>query len=344
MFSKYFTSARLRADLRAAGRAWLAHLHQEKKYSIHTCRAYGRDVTALLCAMAEIRGEPVGLQDIALLDISEWRAAFAHHARRGLAARSQARMLASLRAFLRFLERERGIENAALCLLRTPPVERPVPRALHESEIRRLFGEEALSRPADWIALRDRALFLLLYGCGLRISEALAITKAGWGTGEVLRVTGKGGRERIVPVLPVVREAVAHYLAALPMEPAPEEPIFRSRRNRPLSARSVQARMMALRRRLGLPETLTPHALRHSFATHLLQEGADLRSIQELLGHASLSTTQIYTRVDERLLAQTYAAAHPRAGRMQPAGKKRRNRTGRRNPPAAGDSTGGRRR
>ncbi len=317
MFSKYFTSARLRPDLQAAGRCWLVHLGQEKKYSIHTCKAYGRDVTALLTALAEIRGGPLGLRDIALLDVSEWRAGLAHHARRGLAARTQARMLAALRAFLRFLERHHGIENAALALLSTPPAGRSVPRPLSESEIRRLLLQDGAGRPPDWIALRDRALFLLLYGCGLRIGEALAITTADWGRGEVLRVVGKGGRERVVPVLPVVREAVARYLAALPVAPAPEEPLFRSRRHRPLSARSVQARMMALRRRLGLPETLTPHALRHSFATHLLQEGADLRSIQALLGHASLSTTQIYTRVDERLLTRTYAAAHPRAGRMR---------------------------
>ena len=316
MFSKYFTSARLRPDLQAAGRSWLAHLRHEKKYSMHTCRAYGRDVTALLTALAEIRGGPLGLQDIALLDVSTWRAAFAHHARRGLAARTQARMLAGLRAFLRFLERHRGIGNAALGLLRTPPAGRSVPRALGTDEIRRLFADASTDAPADWIALRDRALFLLLYGCGLRIGEALALTRADWGRGEVLRVVGKGGRERVVPVLPVVRAAVERYLAALPMTLAPEEPLFRSRRLRPLGPRSVQARMATLRRRLGLPESLTPHALRHSFATHLLQEGADLRSIQELLGHASLSTTQIYTRVDERLLTRTYAAAHPRAGRM----------------------------
>ncbi len=327
MFSKYFTSARLCADLQAAGRSWLAHLRHEKKYSIHTCKAYGRDVAALLAALAEIRGGPLGLQDISLLDISEWRAAFAHHAARGLTARTQARMLAALRAFLRFLERRQGIENPALALLRTPVVGRGVPRALAQSDIRRLFAQDASDGSPDWIGLRDRALFLLLYGCGLRISEALAITKAGWGSGEVLRVVGKGGRERVVPVLPVVREAVARYLAALPVAVTPDEPLFRSRRLRPLTPRSVQARMMALRRRLGLPESLTPHALRHSFATHLLQEGADLRSIQELLGHASLSTTQIYTRVDARLLTQTYAAAHPRAGRMQ-------RRSSKKTPPA----------
>ncbi len=323
MFSKYFTSARLCADLQTAGRSWLAYLRQERKYSIHTCKAYGRDVAALLAALAEIRGGPLGLRDIPLLDISEWRAAFAHHAGRGLTARSQARMLAALRAFLRFLAHRQGIENPALALLRTPPVRRGVPRALAQSDIRRLFEQDTGGRSADWIVLRDRALFLLLYGCGLRIGEALAITRADWGRGEALRVTGKGGRERVVPILPIVREAVERYLAALPVTPAPDEPLFRSRRLRPLGARGVQARMMALRRRLGLPESLTPHALRHSFATHLLQEGADLRSIQELLGHASLSTTQIYTRVDARLLTQVYSAAHPRAGRMRRRGGKK---------------------
>jgi len=327
MFSKYFTSARLCPDLQEAGRSWLAHLREEKKYSIHTCKAYGRDVAAVLTSLAEIRGGPLGLRDIALLDISEWRAAFAHHAGRGLTARTQARMLAALRAFLRFLERRRGIENPALALLRTPPVRRSVPRALAQADIRRLFDQNRDDTSPDWIVLRDEALFLLLYGCGLRISEALAITPRDWGKGEALRVIGKGGRERVVPVLPIVRAAVARYLAALPVALASDEPLFRSRRLRPLGPRSVQARMAALRRRLGLPESLTPHALRHSFATHLLEEGADLRSIQELLGHASLSTTQIYTRVNAHLLTQTYAAAHPRAGRMP-------GRSGKKTPPA----------
>ncbi|GIX15975.1 MAG: tyrosine recombinase XerC [Rhodothalassiaceae bacterium] len=317
MFSKHFTSARLHADLQEAGRGWLAHLKAERKCSDNTLDGYGRDVARLLEAVAGLRGGPLGLKDIALLDVSEWRAGLAQLAPARPAAASQARMMAAARSFLRYLKRRHGIANPAFALIRTPPARRGVPRALSRDDMALLIEAQGGRGAADWMALRDRALFMLLYGCGLRIGEALALSARSFGEDGVLRIVGKGGRERIVPVLAVVRAAVEDYRAALPFAIGPDEPLFRSRRGRPLGARAVQARMTALRRRLGLPETATPHALRHSFATHLLEAGADLRSIQELLGHASLSTTQIYTRVDERMLRGTYARAHPRARRRR---------------------------
>ena len=222
--------------------------------------------------------------------------------------------LSAIRTFHRWLDRRCGMANDALALVRGPRVKPGAPRPVTEDQARGLITEAAedIDRD-DWEAARDEAVLTLLYGCGLRISEALSLRRADAPLRDSIRIVGKGSKERVVPVLPVVREAVDAYVAALPFALSPDEPLFRAHRGGPLGPRPVQALMQRLRGRLGLPDSATPHALRHSFATHLLGAGADLRSIQELLGHASLSTTQRYTAVDAAGLLSIYAKAHPRA-------------------------------
>jgi integrase/recombinase XerC len=222
--------------------------------------------------------------------------------------------LSAIRAFHRFIDVRLGVANAAIGLVRGPRVRPGVPRPVGEDEAAGLLTEAAANgeQPA-WIGLRDRAVLTLLWGCGLRISEALALTRGDAPFPEALRIHGKGGKTRLAPVLPAVREAVDAYLATVPWPTAPDAPLFMAARGGPLKPRHVQAMMQRLRGRLGLGERATPHALRHSFATHLLGAGADLRAIQELLGHASLSTTQRYTAVDATALLSAYSRAHPRA-------------------------------
>jgi integrase/recombinase XerC len=231
-----------------------------------------------------------------------------------LAARSISQTLSGIRAFHDFLDRRCNTPAPQLVLVRGPRIRASLPRPVSEDQARGLMQEpEADPDARPWEAARDRAVLTLLYGCGLRISEGLALTRADAPLAQTLRVTGKGGKTRLCPVLPAVRSAVDAYVDLLPFALAPGDALFRARRGGPLSARQVQATVQRLRGRLGLPPSATPHALRHSFATHLLGAGADLRSIQELLGHASLSTTQKYTGVDAARLLQAYAAAHPRA-------------------------------
>ena len=231
-----------------------------------------------------------------------------------LSPRSISQALSAIRTFHKFLDRRMGITNPSVCLVRGPRVKPGAPRPVTEDQARGLIAEPGLDPDMEgWQAARDEAVLTLLYGCGLRISEALSLTRADAPLPDTLRITGKGGKTRLVPVLPAVREAVDAYLAEAPMALAPAEPLFRASRGGPLSPRHVQATVQKLRGRLGLSERATPHALRHSFATHLLGAGADLRSIQELLGHASLSTTQRYTEVDAARLLAAYSSAHPRA-------------------------------
>ncbi len=243
------------------------------------------------------------------------RAYLAH--RRGgdhpLAPRSVSQALSALRAFHRWLDRRLGAPNASLGLVRGPKLPRGVPRPVSEDQARALIEDAGEADREGWETARDAALLTLLWGCGLRISEALLLRRADAPLGETLRITGKGGKTRLVPVLQAVREAVDAYLAALPFGLAPDEALFRAIRGGAYSPRHAQALMQTLRGRVGLPASATPHALRHSFATHLLGAGADLRSIQELLGHASLSTTQRYTAVDSAGLLAIYAKAHPHA-------------------------------
>jgi len=296
--------------------AWLRHLAHERRASPRTVDAYRACVTAYLAFLDLHRGEAMDVAGLGGVTAAELRAYLA--SRRGgehpLAPRSMSQALSAIRAFHRFLDRRLGTANAALALVRGPRVKPGAPRPISEDQARGLLAEAAGDEDlAPWATARDEAVLTLLYGCGLRISEALSLKRADAPLGESLRILGKGSKTRIAPVLPAVREAVDAYLAALPFALGPEEPLFRAARGGPLSPRHVQATVQRLRGRLGLPERATPHALRHSFATHLLGAGADLRSIQELLGHASLSTTQRYTAVDAAGLLSAYAKAHPHA-------------------------------
>jgi integrase/recombinase XerC len=296
--------------------AWLEHLAHERRLSPRTLEAYGHIGRTWLAFLERHRGERQRLSDLGTVTAAEVRAHLAER-RSGetpLAARSLSQTLSAIRTFHGFLDRRCGVPTPLLALVRGPRVKPSLPRPVSADQAKGLIAEPALDPDAEpWEALRDAAVLSLLYGCGLRISEALSLTRADAPLAETIRITGKGGKTRQVPVLPVVRQAVERAVAAQPFPLEPTDALFRARRGGPLSARHVQATVQRLRGRLGLPASATPHALRHSFATHLLGAGADLRSIQELLGHASLSTTQKYTAVDAAHLLGAYAAAHPRA-------------------------------
>lgn len=296
--------------------AYLGWLGGQRRAAAATVTSYGHDVAGFLGFLTTHLGAEPDRAALARLGQADLRAWLAHLAAQGLAAPSRARALSAVRGFFRFLARTGGPANPAADALAAPRRRAPVPRALAVEEA--VTVTEAISEDAaePWVAARDAAVAALLYGAGLRIAEALSLTRAeaplpGHDAG--LRVSGKGGKERVVPVLPAVREAVAAYLALCPHRLGPGGPLFVGVRGGALNQRQVRAAMIALRRRLGLPEHATPHALRHSFATHLLESGADLRAIQDLLGHASLSTTQRYTAVDAARLMAVWKKAHPRA-------------------------------
>ncbi len=295
------------ASLVADWCAWLAH---ERGFSEHTVSGYWRDVADFVEFLERYTGETVSLAELADIETGDIRAWLAERARGGIGASSRARGLSALRNWLRWLAK-RGVGNAAaLTGIRTPKLPRPVPKALAEDETGRL-----LAAPCErWQNSRDLALFSLLYGAGLRISEALALDGRAFEAGDTLRITGKGRKERVVPLLPAVRAAAIAYQQACPFPLRANGPLFVGARGKRLQAGVAQQRLRRLRAELGLPETATPHSLRHSFATHLLGAGADLRSIQELLGHSSLATTQRYTAVDVAHLEKVFRAAHPRAG------------------------------
>ncbi|MFZ5721525.1 MAG: tyrosine recombinase XerC [Pseudomonadota bacterium] len=296
--------------------AFLDHLQNERRASPRTLEAYGFAVGRYLAFLAAHRAEAVTVAVLSAVSAREVRAWLAHlrGGERPLSPRSMSQALSAVRTFHRFLDRRLDAPNAAVALVRGPRVKPGAPRPITEDQASGLLAEPGLDPDReDWEAARDEAVLTLLYGCGLRISEALSLRRADAPLGETLRITGKGSKTRLVPVLPAVRAAIDAYLAQAPFALPPEEPLFRAKRGGPLSPRHVQATVQALRGRLGLPASATPHALRHSFATHLLGAGADLRSIQELLGHASLSTTQRYTDVDAAALLSAYGAAHPRA-------------------------------
>jgi integrase/recombinase XerC len=300
-------------DLRAAIGSWLAWLADERRLSPHTVAAYGRDLALFVDFLTGHLGEPPSLAALAGLSLADFRAFLARRAAIPVERTSLARELSVVRGFFRFLERRGIIANSALSALRSPRLPQAVPKPLAIDEaLGALATVDVLARNA-WEGKRDIAILTLLYGCGLRISEALGLRRGEAPLSEALIVRGKGGKERLVPVLPAVREAVAAYLAACPWPLVPKGPLFVGARGGPQSPRQVQRRMAELRPLLGLPATATPHALRHSFATHLLSAGGDLRAIQELLGHESLSTTQRYTAVDAARLLAVYDAAHPRA-------------------------------
>ncbi len=299
----------------AARVAFLAWLGQERRASILTVEAYGADIAAFLGFLTmHLGGEP-DLAALAGLRQADLRAWLAAEAGEGAGNATRARHLSAVRSFFRFLARRHGLENPALRLIATPRAIRPVPRALAPSQAREVAEQIAVMSDAAAIRARDTALFTLLYGCGLRIAEALALDVRDApppGSDGMLRVVGKGRKERIVPVLPVVRAAIAAWLALHP-DRRPDSPLFLGARGGRLDPAVAQRTLRQFRRLNGLPEHATPHALRHSFATHLLAGGADLRSIQDLLGHASLSTTQRYTSVDEARLMEVWRRSHPRA-------------------------------
>jgi integrase/recombinase XerC len=299
-------------DLRAAIGLWMAWLGGERRASAHTVAAYGRDLAGFLDFLTRHLGEPPGLATIGRLLPADYRAWLAFRSAE-VERSSIARGLSVVRGFIRFLDRRGLASSPALAVLRAPKLPASVPKPLSVRDAAELIEAPAGMGARAWQASRDIAVFTLLYGCGLRISEALGLTRAEGHRGEQIVITGKGNKQRLVPVLPAVRQAIADYLAACPYPLPADGPLFVGARGGPLSPRLVQRQMESLRRALGLPETATPHALRHSFATHLLGGGGDLRAIQELLGHASLSTTQRYTSVDTQRLLAVYEAAHPRA-------------------------------
>jgi len=301
---------------RAALAAWLEHLGQERRASPRTLEAYGFAGSRYIAFLEQHRGEAMTLAAFAEISAGDIRSWLAHlrQGERPLSPRSLSQALSAVRTFHKFLDRRLDTPNASVSLVRGPRVRPGAPRPVSEDQARGLLAEPGLDPDReDWEAARDQAVLTLLYGCGLRISEALSLKRADAPLPDTLRILGKGSKTRMVPVLPAVREAVDAYLLEVPYVLAPDQPLFRARRGGPLSPRHVQATVQGLRGRLGLPDSATPHALRHSFATHLLGAGADLRSIQELLGHASLSTTQRYTQVDAAGLLAAYAKAHPRA-------------------------------
>jgi integrase/recombinase XerC len=292
--------------------AFLEHLAHERRASPRTIDSYRATGLAYLAFLEGHFGGDLTLADLGALNAGDIRAFLAHRRDR-LSARSLSQTLSAIRSLHRFLDRRLGVPCAALALVRGPKVVPGAPRPVSEDQAIGLLTEVGEDPDREeWENARDAAVLALLYGCGLRISEALSLKRADAPLGASLRILGKGSKVRIAPVLPQVKAAVDAYLAALPFALAPDEPLFRATRGGPLPPRRVQELMARLRGRLGLSERATPHALRHSFATHLLGAGADLRSIQELLGHASLSTTQRYTAVDAAGLLAAYSKAHPK--------------------------------
>ncbi|WP_245594902.1 tyrosine recombinase XerC [Gemmobacter nectariphilus] len=298
---------------RAALADWLAQIKALDGASAATVSAYAADVGRWLAFMADHHGAGQGPEALVACSKSDLRAFMAHEQGRGIGARSIARRLSAVKSFTRWIADRSGADGAAILATRAPRHRRKLPRPLAEPAARAMLDEVAADAREDWIGARDAAVVTLLYGCGLRISEALGLKGRDHPLPEVARILGKGGKERLVPVLPAARAAVARYVALCPCPIAADGPLFLGARGGALSPRLVQLAMERARARLGLPATATPHALRHSFATHLLSAGGDLRAIQELLGHASLSTTQTYTAVDAARLAEVYARAHPRA-------------------------------
>lgn len=300
----------------AALDSFILYLATERRASPRTLESYRHGCESYLGFLATHRGGPPRADELAGVTPAELRAFLAH--RRSpdggaLQPRSLAQNLSAVRAFHRWLDRRVGIANDTLALVRGPRVKPSAPRPVAADQAVGLLTEAGEREAEAWEQARDQAVLSLLYGCGLRISEALSLTGADAPVSETLRIVGKGGKTRIVPVLPEVAEAVEAYRRLAPFALTPDQPLFRAKRGGALGPRRVQELMALLRGRLGLPDSATPHALRHSFATHLLGAGADLRVIQELLGHASLSTTQKYTAVDAAALLAVYAQAHPRA-------------------------------
>jgi integrase/recombinase XerC len=300
-------------DAAAVAAAWLQALKSERRMAAKTLEAYARDFSQFAAFLVGHLDAPASCQELRSLAPSDFRAFLANRRNTGAGSRTLARQLSSIRSFYRHAERTGLFRNPAVSAIRSPKLPHAVPKPLTVAKAAEVAAADALSTPDTpaWIIARDHAVLTLLYACGLRISEALALTTRA-ARGNPLVITGKGNKTRLVPMLPAVRDALATYQSLCPFPLTPNEPMFKGVKGGSLSPRIIQLLVERLRGALGLPETATPHALRHSFASHLLGSGADLRIIQELLGHASLSTTQVYTEVNRTHLLEQYRKAHPR--------------------------------
>ncbi|GFE51475.1 tyrosine recombinase XerC [Roseobacter cerasinus] len=292
---------------------WLDHQRALKGAAQNTLTAYQSDVADFLAFITEHKGERQGLAALARITVTDMRSWMAATRAQGVAARSLARKLSAVKVFYRWLAEREGFEPTAVLSVRAPKFQKKLPRPLAEDSARALIDTLEFQTQTPWVAARDVAVVTLLWGCGLRISEALGLTGVDAPLPASLRIVGKGGKERVVPVVPIARDAVDDYLRMCPYSLEPDRPLFRGVRGGALSPGAIQKAIASARLQLGLPASATPHAMRHSFATHLLDAGGDLRAIQELLGHASLSTTQAYTAVDTSRLMEVYNRAHPKA-------------------------------
>lgn len=304
-----------RINTHEALRLFLSHLSGERRLAENTVEAYQRDLASFFAFMNGHWGQTLHLGDMGNISITDFRSYLAMRRRGegGLSNASLARNLTAIRMFYRYIKRRWDIDNDSLGLIKSPKIGKRLPRPISIGESRSLIKEIATADETPWIAARDTAVILLLYGAGLRISEALSLTGADADLSGSLLIKGKGGKTRLIPILPVIKTAIADYVHLYESPIAPNGPLFFGVRRGALGPRPIQKKIQIMRARLGLPETTTPHALRHSFATHLLAGGGDLRTIQELLGHASLSSTQVYTDVDAASLMKIHSAAHPRA-------------------------------
>ena len=308
-----------KADLLQVVETWRQWLGSERRCSAHTLDAYGRDLANFLAFLSQYLGHPPGMDTLSAIGANDVRAWLADRTRDGLTRTSLARSMSTLRNFFRYLDRNDLVHNPTVSTVKGPRPPRSVPKALGRDDALDTLKVAAQMYDDPWLAARDVALFTALYGCGLRLGEALSMNGRDAPKSDTMVITGKGRKQRVVPVLAVVRERIQSYLDQAPFVIGPDDPLFVGLRGDRLNPGVVQRQMRRLRPHLGLPNTATPHALRHSFATHLLAEGGDLRTIQELLGHASLSTTQRYTSVDAAAMIRVHRTAHPRAKRQSGA-------------------------
>jgi len=292
---------------------WLRFLTSEKRMSKHTIDAYMRDLRSFLNFLCTHYGENISLNKLENISVSDFRSYLASRRMGGLTSRSMARVLSTLRSFFKYCDRIECIKNLAIQHIKAPKVPRSLPRPLTEISAMDVLDSVKFMGKGDWTDLRDLAVITLLYGCGLRINEALSLNFGNIPRSDTMVIKGKRGKERLVPILPLIHKTIKNYVDACPFPLKEGDPLFMGIRGKRLNPRSIQLTMEKIRGTLGLPDSATPHSLRHSFATHLLSAGGDLRTIQELLGHKNLSTTQHYTDVDSDALMSVYDKAHPRS-------------------------------
>ncbi len=301
----------LAPEAASLAQAWLLSLKTERRVAAKTLEAYTRDLQQFATFLQDHLGAPAAIKDLRNLEASDFRSFMARLRNNEIESRSLARKLSAIRSFFRFAERDGHFKCASLAAVRAPKIAHSVPRPLSEDQSSKILADHSLHHDEAWIAARDMAVLTLLYGCGLRISEALGLTVK-QAEQNPLVIIGKGGKTRLVPMVAAAVEAIAAYRKLAPLPLLPSTPLFRGAKGAALSPRIIQLLIERLRSAMNLPDTATPHALRHSFASHLLGNGADLRVIQDLLGHASLSSTQIYTEVNRKHLLEQYRKAFPR--------------------------------